>query len=87
MNEELLVNISEGLSVIQNDGVLAEFAEVIRKVAKEENAALCDVYREWERAYAAGADVTELLANKLNHPLREVHYFTAFMLLKTMLDN
>lgn len=87
MNEELLVNISEGLSEIQNDGVLEDFADVIRKVAKEENAALCDVYREWKNAYSAGVDVTDLLSNHLNHPIREAHYFTAFMLLKTMLDN
>ncbi len=87
MKDEALVNGAKEFAKMQNDGVLEDFANVIRKVAKEENAALCDVYREWKNAYSAGVDVTDLLSNHLNHPIREAHYFTAFMLLKTMLDN
>lgn len=85
--EEVLKNAAENFAIIQNDGVLDDFVEVIKKVAVEQGAVLCDVYAEWKKAYAAGVNVTELLANKLNHPLRGVHYFTAFMLLKCILDN
>ena len=32
-----------------------------------------------------GINVTELLANKLNHPIREFHYYIAIKLLETIL--
>ena len=34
---------------------------------------------------AAGVDVTELLSNKLNHPIREFHRYMAAKLVETML--
>jgi hypothetical protein len=39
----------------------------------------------WEKLEQAGVDVTELLANKLNHPIREFHYYMAMKLIETML--
>lgn len=84
---EFMKGYAVNFAKIQNDGTLDEFVERIRKVAKKEGVPVCDVYAEWKNMIAAGVDVTELLANKLNHPTREMHYFTAFMLLKTILDN
>ena len=34
----------------------------------------------------AGVNVTELLANKINHPTREFHYLFAISLLETMFE-
>ena len=36
--------------------------------------------------FYSGVDVTELLSNKLNHPIREFHYYTAIKLLETIFD-
>lgn len=65
---------------IQTEGMLDLYAEAAREVAKQNGATICDVYAKWKKMIAAGVDVTELLANRLNHPLRELHYMTAMML-------
>lgn len=33
-----------------------------------------------------GVDTTELLANKINHPIKEYHYYIAIKLLETMFE-
>ena len=38
-----------------------------------------------EKLLSVGVDTTELLANKLNHPAREFHYYMAIKLLETIL--
>lgn len=81
--QQYAVNFAE----IQNSGVLDRYVERIIAVGKKENIPVCDVYDKWKKMITCGVDVTELLANKLNHPIREMHYFTAFMLLQTILDN
>ena len=80
LKDKSLIKTAETLMKIQNEGVLDQYAEAAREVAKECGAAICDVYAEWKKMMAAGVDVTELLANKLNHPIRKMHEMTAMML-------
>lgn len=51
------------------------------QTAREHGAAVCDCYGEWKRRYEAGEDTTALLANKINHPVREMHGLFADKLL------
>ena len=62
-----------------------KYAEAAKSVAEENGAVVCDVYSVWKNMIAAGVDVTELLANKLNHPVRQMHYMTAMMLCECIL--
>jgi len=78
--EPSFLRLAEKLQRIQNDGVLARYAEIERKIARKAGATLCDVYAEWEKMIQSGTNVTELLANKLNHPTRQMHELTARML-------
>lgn len=84
---EFMSGYAVNFAKIQNDGTLDEYVKRIKAVAERENIPVCDVYDKWKKMISAGVDVTELLANKLNHPIREMHYYTAFMLLQTILDN
>ena len=84
---EFMSGYAVNFAKIQNDGTLDEYVKRIKTVAENENIPVCDVYDKWKKMIATGVDVTELLANKLNHPIREMHYYTAFMLLQTILDN
>ncbi len=59
---------------------LEEFAILGREAANENNVRICDVYKKWESMRNYGIDTTELLANKINHPTREMNELTAFML-------
>ena len=77
--------MAKKLAKIQNDGVLDQYVQAAREIAAENGATICDVYAKWKTMLAAGVDVNELLANKLNHPTRKMHYMTAMMLVDCIL--
>ena len=37
--------------------------------------------------YKNGVDITELLSNKYNHPIREIHYYTAVKVVEKMFED
>jgi len=86
LKEKTLRKFAERFAAIQNDGVLDRYAETAREVARENGALLCDVHSKWKAMLAAGVNVTELMANKLNHPIRKMHYMTAMMLVDLILN-
>ena len=60
--------------------------DAAREVAKKYNVPVCDCYAKWKTMHAAGVNVTELLANKINHPTREMNWLFAVSLMETMLQ-
>lgn len=85
LKEKALLKIAKQLQKIQTSGLLDKYAEAAKSVAEENGAVVCDIYSVWKNMIAAGVDVTELLANKLNHPVRQMHYLTAMMLCECIL--
>ena len=85
LKEKPLIRLAEKFAKLQNEGVLDAYAETAREVARERGAVLCDVYAEWKKMIEAGVDVTALLANHLNHPIRDLHDLTAMMLCSRIL--
>ena len=77
--------LAEKMATLQNGGVLDLYADAAREIASKNGAVLCDVYAKWKKMMKAGVEVTELLSNKLNHPIRSMHYLTAMMLLDCIL--
>lgn len=69
---------------IQNEGVMDAYMEAARKVCREEHVTLCDCYARWKRLAQSGADTTTLLANRINHPVREMHGLFAACLFDTI---
>lgn len=65
------------LMQFQNKGVVAHYAEIIRKIGREEHAPVADVYAKWEQLEAEGVDTTAKLSNGLNHPTAEAHEISA----------
>ena len=51
------------------------------------NIPVCDCYAIWKKLYESGVDITELLANKINHPTREMNWLFAVSLLDVMMDD
>ena len=84
LTDELFKDLSVNFSKIQNDGVLKSFMTEAIKVSKNYGVKVCDLYPVWEKMIENGVDTTELLSNKLNHPLREYHYYIAIKLLETI---
>lgn len=70
----------------QTGGRMDTFMEAAVQTAQAHGAAVCDCYSEWKRRYEAGMDTTALLANKINHPAREMHGLFAEKLLKIITE-
>lgn len=74
---EHFAEYSSRFSAIQSGGYLARFAEAIRNVGLQHGIPVADVYREWQRLSLAGINTTDMLANRLNHPVASAHQIAA----------
>ncbi len=87
LRDELFINLSKSFAKTQNEGILKAYFDGARAVCEKYGVKVCDLYPVWEKLAECGVDTTELLANKLNHPVREFHYYMAIKLIETMLLN
>lgn len=84
---EILEPLAEIFAKRQKEGLFDAYIEAAREVCREENITLCDCYAIWKRMYECGVDTTSLLANGLNHPIREMHELFAWQLVQTILND
>ncbi|MBO5008463.1 MAG: GDSL family lipase [Clostridia bacterium] len=80
------IDIANRTASLQNDGVFDLFIDEAKKLCTENNIPVCDCYAVWKNLYNCGVDTTELLANKINHPTREMNKLFAYELIKTIFD-
>ncbi len=57
-----------------------------REAAAAAGVPVCDVYAKWQTLQKTGVDTTELLSNKLNHPVRPMHWLPAWLLADTIFE-
>jgi acyl-CoA thioesterase I len=69
----------------QTSGMLARYAESIRRIAIAHTVILADVHREWQRMVADGLDTDVWLINGLNHPDRRGHKLAAQVIFARLL--
>ncbi|MBQ4631612.1 MAG: GDSL family lipase [Clostridia bacterium] len=67
----------------QNGGRMDLYMESAVKLAKEMNVTVCDCYAKWKEL-AKTQDTTMLLANRINHPTKEMHELFANCLFETI---
>lgn len=65
-------------------GVMDGYVEAAKTLAAELGVAVADAYAKWKALEAEGMDVTENLANYINHPSRELHQLFADVLFETL---
>ena len=70
----------------QNEGLMDKYIAAGVEVAKSHNVPVCDCYSKWKKLNACGIDTDMLLAEGINHPIREMHELFANSLLDTMMD-
>lgn len=87
IKEESIKEIAQEIMAKQLDGTLEKFLEGAKKVAKENNVVICDVYNKWKMLSEAGVDTTELLANRINHPNEKMNWIFAYSLIETIMNN
>ena len=86
LTDERLIAIAEQTMQRQLAGDLKAYFEAGKEVAECCGVKVCDVYAKWEMLAQHGVDVTELLANKINHPTREMNWVFAYELVNTMMS-
>ncbi len=86
ITDPMFLRIAEDLANRQNSGLLDRYFDAAKETAAVHGVTVCDCYAKWKAMAAAGVNVTELLANKVNHPIRELTGLFAYSLLETMLS-
>ena len=66
-------------------GLMDEYVAAAKETASAEGVPVTDCYAIWQRLAESGVNVTDLLANKLNHPDKDMHFIFAYELIKTIL--
>ena len=69
----------------QNEGYFDAHIDAARELCREMAIPVCDCYAIWKTLSCNGVNTTELLANKINHPTREMNRVFAYELLRTMM--
>lgn len=85
LGHEILKQVAISCAERQNNGIVDLYFKAAKEVAAECNVKVCDVYTKWKILAEHGVDVTALLANHINHPTREMHWYFAVSLLETMM--
>ena len=68
----------------QTEGRMDEYMEGAVAVAREAGVPVADAYAKWKKMDEEGVDTTLLLANRINHPTREMHALFAECLMETV---
>ncbi len=70
---------------IQNGGRMDKFMNAACELAESMDIKVCDCYSEWKKL-SETQDITYLLANRINHPIKEMHELFAQKLFETIFD-
>ena len=83
INKKEIRECAEKLTEFQNSGRTDEFQHSAISLAKKFSVTVCDCYDILVKRY--GGKFTKMLANHINHPVRELHVFFAQQLYKTII--
>lgn len=86
ITDEMIKEIAVRWCDNQNSGNLDLYIESALKLCNEKNITVCDCYKKWKKMSEIGINITELLSNKINHPLREMNRLFAYSLAETIFD-
>lgn len=78
-------NLAKNFAERMENGTLDRYIEAAKATAEKCGVPVVDCYAKWKSMEAAGVNTTELLANKLNHPTREMHWLFAWMLVEQIM--
>ena len=79
------IKIATACAKKQNEGYFDAHIDAARALCREVGVPVCDCYAIWKSLDRNGVNVTELLANKINYPTREMNRVFAYELLRTMM--
>lgn len=80
------LSYAKKMADVQNSGRMDDFVYGAISVAEEMGITVCDCYSKWKKL-SETEDTTMLLANRINHPIKEMHELFAEELYKIILPN
>jgi len=84
IEDEWIKKVNRKVSENENQGWLQTYLACAKEICERENIPVCDCNNIWQRFKDGGVNVNSLLANRINHPLRELHWIFAYELIKTI---
>lgn len=84
LTSEVFKGLAADFALRMESGVMDKYVEVGISTAESNGVTVCDCYSLWKKMSDCGVNVTELLANRLNHPDGGMHWLFAYELVKTM---
>ena len=86
ITDEIIKSCAERIREYQVNGSLDLYVEAAKELCEKKGILVCDCYKKWKRMSECGLDVTELLANKINHPTRQMNWLFAYSLVETIFN-
>jgi len=77
---------AEFAAKMQNEGINKLYRDEAIKLCQNEKVKYVDMYGIWEQFDKYNVPLDFALANKINHPNRELHYYTAIKILEKMFE-
>ena len=71
---------------IQVNGTMDSYIKAARTVCADNGIKICDCYNRWKKLSTRGVKITDMLANRINHPTRTMNWLFAISLIETVLD-
>ena len=71
---------------MQNEGRMDLYMKRAVELAEEMGVTVCDCYSQWKKL-SETQDTTQLLANRINHPVKEMHDLFADSLFHAVFDD
>ena len=84
--EEKYLEYAKKTAEMQNGGRMDLYMTKAKALAEGMNVTVCDCYAEWKKL-SETQDITQLLANRINHPVREMHELFAERLFETIFSD
>ena len=86
IQEPFIVNVARASMHKQLENSLEVYFEAAKRTAETCGVVVCDVYHKWKILEKNGVNTTNLLANYINHPSREMNWLFAYSLIETMMQ-
>lgn len=75
--DPLLYSVLDEVTEFQRNGMMDAYMERAKEVCEKNQVPVCDCYKKWKKLKENGADITRLLANRVNHPSEKMHWMFA----------
>lgn len=86
LKEEQAKELASFFASFQNGGVVDKYYLSAKDISQSCGVKFCDIYSVWKKMFECGVEITELLANKYNHPIREFSVYTAIKIVEKMFE-